>query len=202
MYYYKFKVYYDEVEDFVRDVEILANDNFESFHKLIYDCTGLQGNEFAAFSICDQKWNKQKEITLLDTTDEDAYVDETPDYDEDDQYSTKSNLPKYVMSDALLKDFITDPHQHIMYEYDFMNPKVFYIELQKTLKTDETEGFPRCTFKKMELPKDRMAVKNDNLDDFDLEDDIPNEDELDDLFGDGYDAEDFSDLNEFTEFPQ
>ena len=32
MYYYKFKVFYDEVEDFVRDVDVLANTNFEDFH--------------------------------------------------------------------------------------------------------------------------------------------------------------------------
>ena len=32
MYYYKFKVFYDEVEDFVRDVDVLANTNFEEFH--------------------------------------------------------------------------------------------------------------------------------------------------------------------------
>lgn len=201
MYYYKFKVYFDEVEDFVRDVEILANDNFESFHKLIYDCTGLKGNEFAAFSICDQKWNKQKEITLFDTSDDDAYVDETPDYEDEDQYSTKSNLPKFVMSEALLKDFITDPHQHIMYEYDFMNPKVFYIELQKALQTDSADEFPRCTYKKEELPKERLQVKLDDPEDLELED-FDNEDELDDLFGDGMDMDDLADLNEFTDFPQ
>lgn len=201
MYYYKFKVYFDEVEDFVRDVEILANDNFESFHKLIYDCTGLKGNEFAAFSICDQKWNKQKEITLFDTSDDDAYVDESPDYEDEDQYSTKSNLPKFVMSEALLKDFITDPHQHIMYEYDFMNPKVFYIELQKALQTDSADEFPRCTYKKEELPKERLQVKLDDPDDLELED-FDNEDELDDLFGDGMDMDDLADLNEFTDFPQ
>lgn len=201
MYYYKFKVYYDEIDDFVRDVEILSNDNFESFHKLIYDCTGLQGNEFAAFSICDQKWNKQKEITLLDISDDDSFADETPDYDDDDQYSTKSNLPKFVMCDAILKDFITDPHQHIMYEYDFMNPKVFYIELQKTLQTDDGEGFPRCTYKKMELPKESLK-KLIGDDDLEFDDDLENEDELDDLFGGEIDMEDLSGLNEFTDFPQ
>ena len=118
MYYYKFRVYFDEVEDFVRDVEISASDNFESLHHLLYECIGLKGNEFAAFSICDPKWNKQKEITLLDTSDEDDLVDEEPEYDEEDQYSTKTRLPKFIMKDAILKDFISDPHQHILYEYE------------------------------------------------------------------------------------
>ncbi len=198
MYYYKFKVFFDEVEDFVRDVEILANDNFESFHKLLYDCIGLKGNEFAAFSICDPKWNKQKEITLMDTSDDE--VVEEPDYEEDDQYSTKTHLPTFVMKDCLLKDFISDPHQHIIYEYDFMNPKVFYVELQKVLKTDNAEGFPKCTFKAMELPVQLNVSNVPDPEDFDLDLEDDEEPEEDSLFGDGYDEEDFSGLNEYTDF--
>ncbi|MCQ2283679.1 MAG: hypothetical protein MJZ57_02120 [Bacteroidales bacterium] len=197
MYYYKFKVYYDEVEDFVRDVEILANDNFESFHKLLYDCIGLKGNEFAAFSICDPKWNKQKEITLMDTSDEEMV--EEPEYEEEDSYSTKTHLPSFVMRDAVLKDFISDPHQHIMYEYDFMNPMIFYIELQKVLKTDEDPLlFPRCTYKSQELPVQLKAVNLPDPDDLDL--DLEDDDDEDDLYGDGLNEEDFSDLNEFSDF--
>ncbi len=198
MYYYKFKVFFDEVEDFVRDVEILATDNFESLHRLLYECIGLKGNEFAAFSICDPKWNKQKEITLLDTSDEEDGGYEEPAYDDEDQYSTKSRLPKFVMCDAILKDFISDPHQHIMYEYDFMNPKIFYLELQKVAQTDDATGFPRCTYKAMELPVQLTAADVPEPEDVELED---IEEEDDDLFDDdGFNDEDFSGLNEFTDF--
>lgn len=195
MYIYKFRVYFDDVEDFVRDVEILSTDNFESLHKLLYECIGLKGNEFAAFSICDQKWNKQKEITLMDTSDEmDA---EEPEYNEDDSYSTKVNLPKFVMKDAVIKDFIGDPHQHIMYEYDFMNPKIFYIELQKVVKSDEdATKFPRCTYKSMELP---VVMTNDMVQPEEVDDYIEDEDEYFDD-DEGYNEEDFNDLNEFTDF--
>ena len=197
MYYYKFRVYFDEVEDFVRDVEILANDNFESFHKLLYDCIGLKGNEFADFSICDPKWNKQKEITLMDTSDDEVY--DEPEYDEDDQYSTKSHIPTFVMCESLLKDFISDPHQHIMYEYDFMNPKVFYIELQKVLQTDEPSLFPRCTYKAMELPVQLTAADIPDPDDLELDDEDQDSEE-DDLFDGGYDEDDFSGLNEIQDY--
>lgn len=196
MYYYKFKVFYDEVEDFVRDVEILANDNFESFHKLLYDCLGLKGNEYASFAVCDRKWNKQKEITLTDMSDdEDA---EVPEYAEEDAYSTRCRLPKYVMKDAVIKDFITDPHQNIMYEYDFMDPKIFYVELQKVLKTDSAEGFPRCTLSVKELPVKRTAADFPEPE----ADDGPDDPESDGYFDDegGYDEEDFGSLNEYSEF--
>lgn len=199
MYYYKFKVFYDEIEDFERDVDIPANFNFEEFHKFLYGCLGLRGNEFASFSICDQKWNKQKEITLTDTSDEEDLA-ESPDYDDEDSFSTKSNIPKFVMRDAVLKDFITDPHQNILYEYDFMNPKTFYIEFQKAAKSDDTERFPCCTFSKGELPV-KVSPKDMPQPEFDESAlTLDEEDDFDDGFDDGYNEEDYSDLNEFSEF--
>jgi len=201
MYYYKFKVFYDEVEDFVRDVDVLANTNFEDFHLFLYQCLGLQGNEFAAFSICDQKWNKQKEITLMDTSEEDEDF-ENPEYEEEDSFSTKSRLPKFVMKDAILKDFITDPHQHILYEYDFMDPKTFYIEFQKVAQTEKPDEFPRCTFQKGVLPV-RLTAKDmpqPEVDEASLLLDELEEEEDEFGFNDGYNEEDYTDLNEFTDF--
>ena len=194
MFYYKFKVYYDEVEDFVRDIEILANDSFENFHQILLSSIGLDGQELASFYLCDSKWNKQKEISLMDMGDDTEK--EEPEYEENDEFSLRSHLPIFVMKDCLLKDFISDPHQHIMYEYDFLNPKVFYIELQKVLKADENVAYPRCTFKDKELPKSiKPALLPNPDDDFILDD----EDE-DDGFTDGYDDIDLNGLNEFNEF--
>lgn len=201
MYYYKFKVFYDEVEDFVRDVDVLANTNFEDFHLFLYQCLGLQGNEFAAFSICDQKWNKQKEITLMDTSEEDEDF-ENPEYEEEDSFSTKSRLPKFVMKDAILKDFITDPHQHILYEYDFMDPKTFYIEFQKAAQTEKPDEFPRCTYQKGVIPV-RLTAKDlphPEVDEASLLLDEMEEEEDEFGFNDGYNEEDYTDLNEFSDF--
>ena len=208
MYYYKFKVFYDEVEDFVRDVDVLAGSNFEDFHLFLYKCLGLQENEFAVFSICDQKWNKQKEITLLDTSEEDEEVVETPEYEDEDTFSTRTRLPRFVMKDAILKDFITDPHQHILYEYDVIDPrtfsvdtKTFYIEFQKVAQTEKPDEFPRCTYQKGTLPV-RLTPKDmpqPDVDEASLLNDLE-DDEYDDGFDDGYNEEDYNDLNEFSDF--
>jgi hypothetical protein len=174
MYYYKFKISFDDVEDFERSIEILATDNFESFHHILYSSIGLSGNELASFSICDSKWNKKQEITLIDMHDDRELS--MPDYEEDEEYSTSSNIPKFIMKDAVLKDFITEPHQHIMYEYDFIHPKVFYVELLKTLPAKENAEYPRCTSSEGVLPKPdektlsaepEMELLEDFLDDAD-----------------------------------
>ena len=175
MYYYKFRVYFDEVDDFVRDIEILAIDNFESLHKILYSSIGLTGNELAAFSICDSKWNKTKEITLVDMLDDQET--QAPEYDEEDGYSTRSNIPKFVMKNSLLKDFITDPHQQLVYEYDFLNPLVFYIELLKTLEVKEGVEYPRCSYSVKELPKQTEKIVLPDLEtDFLLEENYDDED--------------------------
>ncbi|MCQ2279796.1 MAG: plasmid pRiA4b ORF-3 family protein [Bacteroidales bacterium] len=194
MYYYKFRVYYDEVEDFVRDIEILSNDNFENFHKFLLGAIGLDGQELASFYICDSKWNKQKEISLMDMGDDSEKED--PQYEEDDEFSLRSKLPISVMHDSLLKDFISDPHQHIMYEYDFLNPKVFYIELLKVLQVEEGIEYPRCTHKEKELPKVLKQNPLPNPEDGYVED-IEEEDDLDDGFNEGF--EDDLDLSGFSE---
>lgn len=196
MYFYKFRVYYDEVEDFVRDIEILSNDNFENFHKILLSSIGLDGQELASFYICDSKWNKQKEISLMDMGDDSEKED--PEYEEGDEFSLRSKLPISVMKDSLLKDFITDPHQHIMYEYDFLNPKVFYIELLKVLPAEDGVEYPRCTNKVKELPKQVKQQPLPNPDDG-FEELLEEEDDLDGGFEEGYDDLDLNGLSEFSD---
>ncbi len=199
MYYYKFRVYYDEVEDFVRDIEILASDNFENLHKALLSAIPLDGKELASFYICDSKWNKQKEISLMDMCDDE--VKEEPEYDENDEFALRSRLPMFVMKDSLLKDFITDPHQHIMYEYDFLCPKVFYIELLKIQPEEKGVTYPRCTNKVKEMPKDNRNFRLPNPDDNYVEDlDLEEDDDLGTGFDDGYDDLDLNGFDELKEY--
>jgi hypothetical protein len=110
---------------------------------------------------------------------------ETPSYEEEEEFSTSSNIPKFIMRDTALKDFITDPHQYIIYEYDFINPKVFYIELLKTLPAKENEIFPRCTLSKGSLPDIEEQLKS-----------IQSEDDFLNDFIDEIDEDDFDEFNE------
>lgn len=196
--FYKFRVYYDEVEDFIRDIEIEANDSFESFHKILLSSIGFDGAELASFFVCDSKWNKQKEISLMDMGDDEEK--EEPVYEDEDEFSLRSKLPIFVMKDSLLKDFITNPHQQLMYEYDFLNPKVFYIELLKILPEEKGVTYPRCTNKVKELPKELKNFKLPNPDDGYVEDIEDVEDEFGNEFEDGYDDLDMSGFDEFKEF--
>ena len=185
MYTYKFRLFFDEVEDFIRDFELLADQTFWDFHQtIVQNIKGLEGKELASFYICDSKWNKVKEITLLDMGEKDD-DDENP-------------MPKVIMEETALSDLIDDPHQRLIYEYDFLNLKTFFVELLKSSESNESLTYPRCTSSAGELPKQASNISTDEFDFSDLkEDDFGYGDEDDEDF---YDEEDLEKLSDDIEF--
>jgi hypothetical protein len=122
---YKFKIYLEnEDEEFLRELEIDSNSTFEDFHYAVLEAVGIKGEELASFYICDEEWNKDKEITLLDMSEEENKID--------------------IMSECKLKNFITEPKQKLIYEYDFLNLNTFLIELEKTRTSKPKEKLPHC----------------------------------------------------------
>jgi len=188
MYTYKFRLFFDEVEDFVRDFELLANQRFLDFHNaIVQNIKGLDGKELASFYVCDNKWNKIREITLIDMGDrgEDGYV-------------SKRNLPKITMEEAILSELIDEPHQRLIYEYDFMNLKTFFIELLKSSKSNDKLTYPRCTASVGELPKQVNNFQKDAFDFSDLKEEVYDNEDEDTV--DFYDEEDLQRLSNDLEF--
>jgi hypothetical protein len=140
MHVYKFRLLSDINDDFVRDIEIQANQTFLDFHNAISQCVKLIGQELASFHICDQKWNKFLEITLIDMLGM-----------EDPEEENKVVEETYIMKDAIIRDFINEPHQRLLYEYDFLNLSTFFIELLSVHKQKDEGQFPRCTLKKGDM---------------------------------------------------
>lgn len=193
MYIYKFRLLYDEVEGFVRDFEIGAKQTFKDFHEVILNSIkGLNPQELASFYICDRKWNKLKEITLVDMESEvEAFSNEADEADEaQDQYLVTE---KTTMENAVLCQYINDPHQRIIYEQDFLHLHTFYIELIKSLEGKEGQTYPVCTHSSGEIPKPVNIKEEAGFQNF-LDE---NEDDEDELFYDDEDLEGLStDLDE------
>lgn len=144
MHLYRFRLLYEEQDDFLRDFDILSSQTFLDFHNLIIESVELKGNELASFFLCDRNWRKKKEITLIDMqqTEEEQQID----MDEDEKASARLNkIPTFEMAKVKIKDIIDDPHQRLLFEYDFLNPKTFYIELMKIIDADVNEKYPKCS---------------------------------------------------------
>jgi hypothetical protein len=122
---FNFRLVSDEVENFKREIKIDADATFYDLKNAICECVGYDKNEMCSFFICDENWDKEKEITLEDMgtdTDEDAYL----------------------MDECVLSDFIDDEGQHLMFTFDYINDRSFFLEM-KELITGRTLRDPVCT---------------------------------------------------------
>ncbi len=140
---YRFRLLFEEQEDFLRDIEIKPGQTFKDFHDIIIQSAEIEGNELASFFICDPRWNKQREITLIDMG---VKLPET-DFDEDDRKPVNVPLPVMIMEDVKIREVIDDPHQRILFEYNFLNPRTFFIELTKIVDADAKKQYPICVKK-------------------------------------------------------
>ena len=114
--------------------------------------------ELASFFICDGKWNRKKEITLVDMSDEDD----------------EANAP-LVMNQCKLAESIDDPHQKMIYVYDFLNFYEFNVELLKIIPTDKKIRYPRCVRKSGIIPKPGSYISARGVSD-DFEEEVVFED--------------------------
>ena len=140
MHIYKFRLLSDINDEFIRDIEVQAAQTFLDFHNMISQCVNLNGNELASFHICDQKWNKYKEITLIDMLNG-KEVDEV----------TQPVEETFIMKNSFIRDFIEEPHQRLLYEYDFLNMNTFFIELISVHKQKDDGPYPKCTLSKGDM---------------------------------------------------
>lgn len=138
MHAYTFRVVLEDYDDFYADIEVAANQNFEDFHNAIVQLAELKGNEMASFYFCDYSWKRKKEFSLVDLSDPDE-EDET--------------AKPLIMKECILAKCIDDPHQRIMYVYDFLKMITFYIELKKISEAQKGIKYPRIIKKYGELPK-------------------------------------------------
>jgi hypothetical protein len=166
MHAYRFRILLEDVDDFYRDIEIAASSSFEDLHKAIIQSVDFDGKELASFYICDSKWTRKKEITLVDMSD---------DEESEEEEEGKKNVA-LVMSKCKLAEYIDDPHQRMVYVYDFLNMYEFYIELSKIIPADKNVKYPRCVRKSGMVPKPGSFVSPHVPSEFD-EEEVFTEDE-------------------------
>ncbi|MDP4206138.1 MAG: hypothetical protein Q8859_09090 [Bacteroidota bacterium] len=132
---YRFRILSNESELFIREIDADARNTFEDLHLAIQENTGFDSSQLASFFLADKKWGKTIEITLLDMGIEQG--------------------ASLVMSKTLLKDHLNRKGQKIIYEYDFFQDRIFFIELTEIIN-DRNLMKPVCTFSNGEAPEQIM----------------------------------------------
>ncbi len=177
---FNFRLVSDEVDNFKREIEIDADDTFLDLRNAICDAVQYDRSEMCSFFLCDDSWEKEKEITLEDM-------------------GTDSDEDTYLMDECILSDYLDDEGQKLMFVFDYMTDRAFFLQLKKII-TGKSLKDPVCTLsmgkapdqhidmKRFEAEIDAKAAKQASIEDFgeDFDEDGYNEDE--------FDPEGFSDL--------
>ena len=161
---YRFTIISDEVDDFVREIQIDPEATFFDLHEAILKAANYTNDQMTSFFICDDDWEKEKEITLEE-------MDNNPEMD------------SWIMKETRLNELIEDEKQKLLYVFDYMTERCFFIELSEIITGKDIKG-AKCTKKSGEAPKqtvdfEEMAAGGGSLDldenfygdqDFDMED--------------------------------
>ena len=140
MFVYKFRVLLEDQDDFLRDIEIGSKQTFGDFHEVLVASVNLDVKELSSFFVCDSKWKKLKEITLVEM----GNNTQEPVATLDDDEIPEPAMPVFLMDDVRIKDMIDDPHQRIIFEYDFSKSRLFFIELLKINEARPGIEYPVC----------------------------------------------------------
>ena len=115
----------DEEPDFMREISISSEAKFLELHEAILDSVNYDGGAITSFFICNDDWEKEQEITLI-------------------EMDTDSDVDSYVMSDTTISDLVTDEHPKLLYVFDFLSDRAFFIELKEMLPGQDIDA-AECT---------------------------------------------------------
>jgi hypothetical protein len=184
---YKFTILSDEEDNFVRVITIDSEAKFIDLHNAILDSVDYEKNQMTSFFICDDNWEKGQEVTLVE-------MESSSEYD---------NL---VMENTTLEELLPDEHQKLMYVFDMMSDRVFFMELTEIIPLKNQEK-AICISSEGEAPEqitddlgsNLIAVPKGSIDEeFYGDQDF----EIDELDQEGFGEMNFDDSSLFTEDPK
>lgn len=136
---YKFLIGSEESSNFKLEIAIDSEDTFVRLRNAILDAAGYDKEQMDSFYICDDEWNKEKEVT---------YVDMDTDSDEDIWY----------MDETRLDELIDDEGQKLKFVFDYVTERYFYMKLKEIVYGKSLHD-PLCQRKEGRPPKEDIEVE-------------------------------------------
>ncbi len=140
---YKLRMVSNEVEDFFRDFEIRDDQTFLELHNAIQEELGFDAMQMASFYTSNENWDKGDEITLMDMG---------------------SGANVRIMESTTINDLITNNKDRLLYVFDMLNERAFFIECCGSKNNIEGKEYPCCEQSAGRAPKQIDMI--DNEDDF------------------------------------
>lgn len=122
---FRFLLLSDEADNFKREIKIDSEATFAELQTIILQSVNYQEGELASFFICDDNWEKELEITSI-------------------EMDTDSDVDSYIMAETVLNDILEDEKQKLMYTFDFLTERSFFMELREII-TGKYIDAPTCS---------------------------------------------------------
>ena len=123
---YRFTIISNEVEDFIREIKIDAEATFYDLHQAILSSCHYADNVPTSFFICNQEWEQEQEILL------------------EDMGTSRSDEDLYLMKKTRLNELLEDEKQRMVYVFDPLDNRMFFIELTE-ISFRKTQEQPVCS---------------------------------------------------------
>lgn len=149
---YIFRILAEEEEMFLREIALSENNTLLDFHDILADSIKADNKQLASFFVTNRQWEKQKEFTLVDM--------EVDDYTND---RIVESIPVGIMEDAYIGDIVEDSKQRLLYEYNFVNPTLFFISLIEEREAGEKERFPKVIASEGNVVIDDVKLFDDSF---------------------------------------
>lgn len=133
---YKFLIGSEESSNFKLEIAIDSEDTFMRLRNAILEAAGYDKETMDSFYICDEDWNKDKEVT---------FVDMDTDTDED----------IWLMDETRLDELIDEEGQKIKFIFDYMTERYFYMKLKEIVPGKSLRD-PLCMRKEGKAPKETV----------------------------------------------
>lgn len=122
----------DESDHFVRDFEVMPEMTLSEFDKFVAEALEYDDSMTSIFQ-SDDKWNRRQEYTQMDMG------------------SDFASAP-IAMDKVHLIEVTRELHDRMIYVFDMINDRAFYIELVEVKRADDNMTYPRVAFEHATAP--------------------------------------------------
>ncbi len=154
---YRIVFFSDEVDNFKLTFDCDPYATFKDLHDGILAATGYPNDQMTSFFMCNHKWEREQEVTLME-------MESSFEYD------------NMVMDETHLDELLTEPKQHLIYVFDPMLDRYFSGTLAGVIPGENVNGVV-CTEKAGKAPKqlqedDLLSGIGSTSGDLELDDDF------------------------------
>lgn len=140
---FRFTILSDEIDDFIREIQIDSTATFLDFNKAILESVGYSEQELTSFFTCSHNWEKEIEITQF-------------------EMDSNSEEESYIMEDTPLEELLEERKQRLIFIFDQLTDRCFFIELSEIITSKHLDK-PVCTKSTGEAPKQTIDFNQESL---------------------------------------